>query len=206
MTVPLTTPEEAKAFLASMRDKIKASNGGAPTNLSSDGMDAWYRQQKDREKEMRQRRSEAEALLRGYRMTMSQHRNSNHQRDTSSKVSLSPVKSRLFDKTANMTSIDETMEDPDNSDAYYRTVGKLKINDPANDDNDEEEGNTPQDDAKKKKKKWSRPEAPLDSSSSKQQQPVPTPAKPMVPNETEWREFVEPGELDVCVCVYSRKT
>lgn len=38
-----------------------------PTHLSSDGMDAWYLQQRQRERELRERRKEAEALLRGYR-------------------------------------------------------------------------------------------------------------------------------------------
>jgi hypothetical protein len=38
-----------------------------PTNLSSDGVDAWYMIQRQREQEMRKRRLEAEQLLRGYR-------------------------------------------------------------------------------------------------------------------------------------------
>ena len=38
-----------------------------PSNLSQDGMDAWYRQQRQRQQELRQRRKEAEAILRGYR-------------------------------------------------------------------------------------------------------------------------------------------
>jgi glutathionyl-hydroquinone reductase len=69
----LTTPEEAQAFLAAMRDKQHqrevthraASSTGATT---TDGLDTWfYQSQKLRDKELRQRRLEAEALLRGYR-------------------------------------------------------------------------------------------------------------------------------------------
>jgi glutathionyl-hydroquinone reductase len=67
----LTTPEEAQVFLAAMRDKqhqrelAHRSSTGA---VSSDGLDTWfYQSQKQREKELRQRRAEAEALLRGYR-------------------------------------------------------------------------------------------------------------------------------------------
>jgi hypothetical protein len=38
-----------------------------PSTLSSDGMDAWYHKQKQREQELRERRREAEQMLRGYR-------------------------------------------------------------------------------------------------------------------------------------------
>lgn len=66
---PLTTPEEAQLFLASMRGKShqRESLHNPPSHLSSDGMDAWYLQQKQRERELRERRKEAEQLLRGYR-------------------------------------------------------------------------------------------------------------------------------------------
>lgn len=68
---PLTTPEEAQAFLASIRDKRhqKQISHQPPSHLSSDGVDAWYMQMKSREKELRQRRKEAEDILRGYRGT-----------------------------------------------------------------------------------------------------------------------------------------
>lgn len=69
---PLTTPEEAQEFLRSMRKAQKDGTGIShkpPSNLSADGMDAWYIQQKQRELELRKRRQEAEALLRGYRMS-----------------------------------------------------------------------------------------------------------------------------------------
>ena len=73
-SAPLTTPEEAQAFLAAMRDKqhqreithrAASTSTGATT---TDGLDTWfYQSQKLRDKELRQRRLEAEALLRGYR-------------------------------------------------------------------------------------------------------------------------------------------
>lgn len=46
------------------------NGGGGGGNLAgggADGLDAWFYQQKQRDKELRQRRAEAEALLRGYR-------------------------------------------------------------------------------------------------------------------------------------------
>jgi hypothetical protein len=66
---PLTTPEQAEHFLASMRHKSKKEEWEhrPPSNLSSDGVDAWFMMQKQREQEMRKRRQEAEQLLRGYR-------------------------------------------------------------------------------------------------------------------------------------------
>lgn len=69
---PLTTPEQAQAFLAVMRDKQHHREvlHKPPTNLSADGMDAWYLQQRQRERELKQRRKEAEAILRGYRGTV----------------------------------------------------------------------------------------------------------------------------------------
>jgi putative glutathione S-transferase len=87
---PLTTPEEAEAFLAAMRDKSHQREylHQPPSNISSSaGMDAWYLQQRQREKEMRQRRIEAEEILRGYRgggreslsaTNHHQHNNSQH--------------------------------------------------------------------------------------------------------------------------------
>lgn len=66
---PLTTPEEAQAFLNLMRDKShqRFEYHQPPTHLSADGMDAWYYKQKQREKELRERRREAEEILRRYR-------------------------------------------------------------------------------------------------------------------------------------------
>mmetsp|Transcript_22938 Transcript_22938/g.26154 ORF Transcript_22938/g.26154 Transcript_22938/m.26154 type:complete len:576 (+) Transcript_22938:131-1858(+) len=70
---PLNTPEEAEKFLASLRSKEKSSSflGNPPANLSANGMNAWHLEQRQREKEMRLRRKEAEEMLRKYRMTMS---------------------------------------------------------------------------------------------------------------------------------------
>lgn len=66
---PLTTPEEAQAFLAAMRNQSnqRQVSHNPPKSLTADGMDAWYLAQRHREKELRLRRQEAEALLRGYR-------------------------------------------------------------------------------------------------------------------------------------------
>lgn len=51
-----------------MRDKQhQRESVGAPAGLTNDGMNAWYLQQRQREKELRQRRREAAELLRGYR-------------------------------------------------------------------------------------------------------------------------------------------
>jgi hypothetical protein len=66
---PLTTPEQAHLFLTSMRHKSKKEEWEhrPPTNLSSDGVDAWYMMQRNREQEMRKRRQEAAQLLQGWR-------------------------------------------------------------------------------------------------------------------------------------------
>lgn len=71
-SAPLTTPEEAQAFLASMRDKSHQRDDQYHAQQqqysgNADGMDAWYSAQRQREKDLRERRREAEALLRGYR-------------------------------------------------------------------------------------------------------------------------------------------
>jgi glutathionyl-hydroquinone reductase len=65
----LTTPEEAQAFLAAMRDKQhqREKLHQPPTHLSADGMDAWYLQQRQRERDLKERRREAENILRNYR-------------------------------------------------------------------------------------------------------------------------------------------
>lgn len=54
-----------------MRDKAHRRDitHQPPSNLTADGMDAWFLQQRQRERELRQRRKEAEELLRGYRAT-----------------------------------------------------------------------------------------------------------------------------------------
>jgi hypothetical protein len=74
-----------------------------PSNLSADGMDAWYIQQKQRELELRKRRQEAEALLRGYRMSALP-------RGTAMKNFGSP-----------MSNVSETLDDPDCQSVYSST-------------------------------------------------------------------------------------
>ena len=66
---PLTTPEEAKAFLATMREAQhkRERSHQPPSNLSADGMDAWFLRQRKEEQELRNRRREAETILRNYR-------------------------------------------------------------------------------------------------------------------------------------------
>lgn len=64
---PLTTPEEAHAFLASMRDKSNQRDFLHSHQQFTGNMDSWFLQQRHREQELRKRRAEAEALLRGYR-------------------------------------------------------------------------------------------------------------------------------------------
>ena len=68
-SAPLTTPEEAQLFLQSMREKTQEREFShhPPCNLNSAGLDEWFMQQRQRERDMRERRREAEALLRGYR-------------------------------------------------------------------------------------------------------------------------------------------
>jgi len=74
-----------------------------PSNLSADGMDAWYLQQKQREMELRKRRQEAEALLRGYRMSAS----TLPSRSSMSKGFGSPL-----------SNVSETLDDPDCHSVY----------------------------------------------------------------------------------------
>ena len=66
---PLTTPEEAKTFLATMREAQQKRERlhQPPSNLNADGMDAWFLRQRKEEQEMRNRRREAETILRNYR-------------------------------------------------------------------------------------------------------------------------------------------
>jgi len=71
-STPLTTPEEAQRFLLSMREKQhERDNNRPPAHLkaTADGMNAWYLQQRHKEQELRDRKREAEAILRNYRGT-----------------------------------------------------------------------------------------------------------------------------------------
>lgn len=80
-----------------------------PTTLSADGMDAWYIQQKQRERELRQRRQEAEALLRGYRMSALP-------RGTAMKSFGSPL-----------SNVSEALDDPDCQSVYSSTPRRHTI-------------------------------------------------------------------------------
>jgi hypothetical protein len=80
-----------------------------PSTLSADGMDAWYIQQKQRERELRQRRQEAEALLRGYRMSALP-------RGTAIKSFGSP-----------MSNVSESLDDPDCQSVYSSTTRRHTI-------------------------------------------------------------------------------
>lgn len=125
---PLTTPEEAQAFLAAMRDKQKAAEavGKPPAHLSVDGMNAWHYQQREREKELRKRRQEAEQLLRGYRMTMS-HDKAHASKPSRDSYGYSPGRGgKLFENEKD--TISETNENIGyGHDNHVREVGRLSI-------------------------------------------------------------------------------
>ena len=63
---PLTTPEEAQAFLANMREAQhkRERSHQPPSNLSAD---VWFLRQRKEEQELRNRRREAETILHNYR-------------------------------------------------------------------------------------------------------------------------------------------
>ena len=178
VAAPLTTPEEAQAFLASMRDKQKAQQAAAPpAHLSRDGMDAWYSQQKKREQELKKRRKEAESLLRGYR---SSYVPGKEKRDDPSMR----VKS-LSEKATSLTKVGEAMADPD-SDIYeqHSTLGiqRLLID---NDTLEFDTTKTPTAGETAEKKSTFSPEASVDP--AVRQKSAPAHDMP-----TEWRDFVEP--------------
>jgi hypothetical protein len=204
VNVPLTTPEEAQAFLATMRDKSKGSQTvipKPPADLSGAGVDAWYMQQKQRELDLRKRRQEAESLLRGYRatydgMTMP---GGNHRDDEL----LSPSGGRyMFTSPNTRAMMRETIEDPD-SDVYeqrQRAIGKLNIIEHGHHAEQQQQ----QFGSHVKSKHGTTTDVRDDDSCAKaprmketmnsaQKQAVPTPAKHMVPDETEWRDFIMPG-------------
>jgi hypothetical protein len=176
VAAPLTTPEEAQAFLTSMRDKRKASKVAPPPNLSAGGMDAWYMQQKERERETARRRQEAESLLRGYRMGFTPG-----QETPSIGRKSAPARTRsLSEKATSMNKVGEAMADPD-SDIYERTtlgVQRLSIGGGGPNDTPSKKSATPD-------------EAAIDPAI--RQKPMAPPAK------TEWRDFVEPGTYISCI-------
>jgi hypothetical protein len=163
-----------------MRDKHKVSKGAPPPNLSAGGMDAWYMQQKAREREMLRRRQEAESLLRGYRMGFTPGTPSKERK-------AAPARTKsLSEKATSMNKVGEAMADPD-SDIYERTtLGIQRLSIGGND--------TPS------KKSATPDEAAIDPAI--RQKPMAPPAK------TEWRDFVEPGTYLLalmhasCVCTF----
>jgi len=209
VNAPLTTPEEAQAFLADMRDKSKMSQivpKKPPADLSGAGVDAWYMQQKKREKELRKRRQEAEALLRGYRATYDA-KGTLHGGDDECHASALPVGRHMFGAMGlGRATVRETMEDPD-SDVYEsegRVIGRLKIVETRGDEQIATGGAE-----SSNKQVLSRDVPDCDTALRKQLRnestifsppvkpsAVPTPARHMVPDEREWREFVTTGEND----------
>jgi hypothetical protein len=254
---PLTTPEEAQAFLASMRDKQKAAEavGKQPAHLTGDGMNAWHHQQREREKELRRRRQEAEQLLRGYRMTMS------HDKATASTTKrdsygFSPGRGQLFEK--DMGVITESVDNidfevgPGNvrevgrlsieqrpyhltgqsrneqevgrlgiderawklSDRFApngRDVGRLNVNASGSYESDpfatgssktDGSGSILETLSNEGKKSEDGKEKGM-SLSSMGHKKVPTPGRALIPDETEWRDFVSSGEYQMIksICV-----
>ena len=269
VTSPLTTPEEAQAFLASMRDKQKAAEaiGKPPAHLTADGMSAWYLQQRQREKEMRLRRQEAEQLLRGYRMTMSHDKRPYV--NSKQNIVLSPVRGQLFENDLNSIlesidgsgteldregnerqigrlsidegpyhlsgqsrseadvgrlSIDERAWLPSDPFVNERDVGRHSIDPPEGERNSDPfatardaSGFILETPKNEEEKKFDDGEV-LESGSVKNQRSsrrgkggVPTPSRALLPDETEWRDFVSSGkfynlyvrELLCCFCDWS---
>ena len=107
---PLTTPEQAQAFLAAMRDKQhqREFSHKPPSNLSADGMDAWYLLQRQKERELKERRKEAEAILRGYRGTA----NNPYITPTHAEASESNMTETSVSETEGMFTYDHVVETP----------------------------------------------------------------------------------------------
>jgi hypothetical protein len=228
-----------------MRDKQKAADAvpNPPAHLTADGMDAWYHQQRERERLERERRKVAEALLHGYRMTMSHDKNRviKGKEETSD---LSCLKGQLFE--SDMSIISENLDDRE-VDEERREVGRLAIDESvfrlSQHRNDREVGRlgavereseeftgggrysgefgsrksgddftngeragtsviivdtprgleTPRSDEEKKmeveESEYGKEKKPPQSS----RKAVPTPARDLLPDETEWRDFVSSG-------------
>lgn len=233
VTSPLTTPEEAQTFLAIMRDKQRAADviHIPPAHLTADGMNAWHLQQRERERLERERRKEAEALLRGYRMTMS-HDKSRVPVKGKERAGLSPLRGQLF--VNEMNTISESMDDVEiDGRGETREVGRLSIDESVfrlsqqhrndrdvgrlvakefkstysgelggrkseeftNGDRSEFILETPRSDEEKKMdgegSEYGKEKKP--PMSSKKSKSVPKSARDLLPDETEWRDFVSSG-------------
>ena len=86
---PLTTPEEAQAFLATMREAqhTRERSHQPPSNLSVDGMDVWFLRQRKEEQELRNGRREAETILINYRSGNQNGSNNNNNGNGNSRAS-----------------------------------------------------------------------------------------------------------------------
>jgi hypothetical protein len=157
-----------------MRDKQKAHDQNKPpAHLTADGLDAWYLQQRHRDREMKQRRQEAENILRGYRMTMSQVKSKPGPHDHPQRSS------SMSEKAGTVRKVAESMADPDSEDVYeQQTLGiqRLSI-----------DGGTIAESSMNPSVK----QRPMETPNKK----VPTPARELLPDELEWRDFVEPGKF-----------
>ena len=210
VNIPVTTPEEAHAFLAVMRDKSKIPHATAkkqpPSDLSGAGVDAWYMQQKLREKELRRRRKEAEALLRGYRATYDGKIIPGREGDDDWNHAAHSGR-YSYGSNGARTLVKETMEDPD-SDGYHhdaKVIGKLIIAETRGEESMSHLGahvtnahpvsrDIPeQENDKSNFKTPMRIETTMNP--ALKQSAVPTPAKHMVPDEREWRDFITTGAL-----------
>jgi hypothetical protein len=129
----LITPEEAQQFLATMRDKSKKEgiDHKPPTNISADGVDAWYMQQRHREQELRLRRKEAAELLRGYRAP--------YRDDGSIEFGVSP---RYGRGRASLNNLSESLVDPASPSGRRRSAmpRMQQGGDQREDDNGERDG------------------------------------------------------------------
>ena len=140
-------------------------------------MDAWYLQQKRRETEMKQRRQEAENMLRGYR--------SSYIPNAAGREMKGPARTKsLSEKATSLTKVGEAMADPD-SDIYEKStlgIQRLIIDEYVAIDGDVK---LPSGADAGEEKILVSPEAAIDP--AVRQKPVPT----------EWRDFVEPGKYNV---------
>lgn len=197
-----------------MRKKEASNWQKPPPNLSAAGMNSWHLQQRQREQELRERRREAEMLLRGYRMTMSHNKvpeaEKKKYRDFSSRK-------KLFH--SGMPKVGEAMVDP-NSDEHEKLsdgssnkskvlteIGEERVSSDCAKEFEEKEGG--QLDALKSKATPSDTKHDANSAvKDKTLNEIVVPGndrvmvQPKVKSKTdkiEWREFVEPGRSSCAI-------